>query len=473
MSRIILGLVAILANAACVLAQSPPAWKATGEGFVLDSTHPVRPGDTRSFDVRIRLTLDETTGEGEIALADKDDAKSPPDLWYWRRGRLFQSNDSEQDLPPKGCVDLSPAAIAVLHPGLLAAYLRERPENTDAPTGPAGDNTPRFVAVGDVLWRVEPGPQAGGASSGIGSLSRTVHDDVQGTLLERIRYEGRTVTVTRATPLDHGPARVIAKFEFDEPRPEAKYRTPKGDPDRDAAMVVPPEEFTFRDLGGGLFACELARANARVFVVEFDDGLLVFEGVFSSRNAETLAAAVRERFRKPATHFAFSHIHPQYLAGVRAWASEGVTVLVPPTSAKAVADTLAASFNLRPDAWSRKPGEPRIEAVAERWTREDASASVVVINNPKSDHTDEFFIVYMPRTKTLLTGDLLFYRPGQPLRSRSLTLARYVKEIGLEIDRCVTTWPLQWVGKNELSGEELRAAAQAGEEAEAASPPKP
>jgi hypothetical protein len=150
-----------------------------------------------------------------------------------------------------------------------------------------------------------------------------------------------------------------------------------------------------------------------------------------------------------------------------------VTVLVPPTSAKAVADTLAASFNLRPDAWSRKPGEPRIEAVAERWTREDASASVVVINNPKSDHTDEFFIVYMPRTKTLLTGDLLFYRPGQPLRSRSLTLARYVKEIGLEIDRCVTTWPLQWVGKNELSGEELRAAAQAGEEAEAASPPKP
>jgi hypothetical protein len=66
-------------------------------------------------------------------------------------------------------------------------------------------------------------------------------------------------------------------------------------------------------------------------------------------------------------------------------------------------------------------------------------------------------------------------RPGTLYRTigRSLTLARYVKEIGLEIDRCVTTWPLQWVGKNELSGEELRAAAQAGEEAEAASPPKP
>ena len=60
-----------------------------------------------------------------------------------------------------------------------------------------------------------------------------------------------------------------------------------------------------------------------------------------------------------------------------------------------------------------------MEAVAERWAREDASASVIVLNDKDSGHTDEYLLVYLPRTKTLLTGDLLFYRPGKPLAGRS------------------------------------------------------
>jgi hypothetical protein len=99
-----------------------------------------------------------------------------------------------------------------------------------------------------------------------------------------------------------------------------------------------------------------------------------------------------------------------------------------------------------------------VEAVPERWAREDASASVVVLNDKESEHTDEYLLVYLPRTKTLLTGDLLFYRPGKPLTGRSLALAKHVETLGLAVERCVTTWPLEWPGvKSEVTGEELKA----------------
>jgi hypothetical protein len=441
-------------------ANAQTAWEATGEGTVTDGTHPKHPGDVTNHNVRVRLALDDATGEGEITILDKDDAKSPPDRRFWRRGRLFQLSDSGEDLPAEGVGDLAPATIALLHPALLAAFLRERPENADTTNGAVGGvggtGSPRFISCSDVLWHIEARPGDAGSALAPTSLSRMMHDDVYGSMRETVQYDGRRVTVTRSD-------RTIATLVFAEPTPIEKLHTPKGDSRRDTAVVVPSEEFVFRELGGGLFACELARTNARVFVVEFEDRLLVFEGIFTSRNAESLADAVRSRFKKPVSFFAFSHIHGQYVGGVRAWAHEGATILVPPSSVTLVERALAAPFQLRPDAWSRDPKSPRVEPVAERWTREDSSASVVILNDPQSDHTDEYFIVYLPRIKTMLTGDLLFYRPNQPLAGRSLTLARYIDKLGLQVDRLVPTWPLEWAGKNELTGEEMREAANAGD----------
>lgn len=456
---------------ACLLvpsvARSEPgfAWRVAAEGTVLESRHPRRPGDSREYSTILRLTLDEQTGEGQIELVDARDTTASAATFHWRHGRLFQANADDEDLPAEGFLDLSPATIAMLHPRLVTTCLRERPESSTAAwaSGPASEQRLSWLAVGDVLWRIEEAPRSTAAPAAIRSVTRVLHDEIRGMTFERIGFTGHSVTVTHADSADGPPARTVASFSFQPQETIARHRTPKGDPRRDTTMVIPPEDFQFRELGGGLFACELERANARVFVVEFEKELLVFEGIFSSRNAETMAAAVRERFGKPVSHFAFSHIHPQYLAGIRTWAGHGATILTPRTSVPSVTDVLSARFDLRPDAWSTNGAQPRIAIVERRWSREDESASVVILNDPRSDHTDEYLLAYLPRTKTLLTGDLLFHRPGQPLRGRSLTLARYVREVGLDVERCITTWPLEWPGSNELSGEELRAAAEAGE----------
>jgi glyoxylase-like metal-dependent hydrolase (beta-lactamase superfamily II) len=444
-----------LASGAPAVAQR--AFEAVADGTLTDGTHPKRPDDVSTVRVRLRVAFDEDVGEATLVWSEPDEPGEPPTAYHWRLGRLFQATESGEERPAASYRDLAPPAIAMLHPALLAGLRRERPENVLAvPTQPGDEPAVRhFVVAGqDVLWR-----GSGGAGDGdaITALRRPLHHDVTGDTTEAITFADRTVTVR------HG-GRVVAELAFGAPVPVERVRTPTGEPDRDAAMVLPPEAFVFRDLGGGLFACDLARANARVFVVEFRDRLFVFEGVFTSRNAETLLAAAQARFGKPVRHFAFSHLHPQYVGGVRANAAAGAAILVPPTTVPLVEQVLAAPFGLRPDAWSRvdrAASPPRIEPVADRWRHEDDAAAVEVIVNRRSEHTDEYLMVHLPRTGTLLTGDLLFLRPNQPLAGRSLTLARHVEELGLRVDRCLTTWPLRWPGKNDVTGDELRAAARA------------
>jgi glyoxylase-like metal-dependent hydrolase (beta-lactamase superfamily II) len=85
----------------------------------------------------------------------------------------------------------------------------------------------------------------------------------------------------------------------------------------------------------------------------------------------------------------------------------------------------------------------------------------VELYNVESGHTDEYLIVYFPRQKVLLTGDLLFYRPGKPLGDRSMKLCETVRKLGLDVETYVATWPLDGYGtKNVVTRAEIGAACE-------------
>jgi glyoxylase-like metal-dependent hydrolase (beta-lactamase superfamily II) len=137
---------------------------------------------------------------------------------------------------------------------------------------------------------------------------------------------------------------------------------------------------------------------------------------------------------------------------------EGATVLVPPTTAPLIETMVKEGRRLRPDALAAEPRPLRMETVPKRRRLEDR-VNTLEVYNVDSGHTDEYFIVYFPRQKVLLTGDLLFYRPGQKLSGRSLKLCETVRKLGLDVETYVTTWPLDGYGtKNVVMRDEVRAA---------------
>lgn len=421
-----------------------------GTGFVTDGSHPNHPGDFRTYDLGIGISFDQSVGEADLEFSWEENGKRLADHYYFRRGRLFQVDDSarEKSIDPLG--DISAATIAALHPMLVQTALEER----SYAIRPISDASVLF-AWNNALWTVSIDTK----SSLITKLTRRTYHDLYGDGEEQIRYirNGKgdenidTVVVT-----SYG--RETARFSFGDDRPDSTLTVPAGDAKLDASLVIKDVEISFTELAPHIFAIDLQSLNSRVTVAEFSDHLMVIEGAYNSRVCDRLAQAIAARFNKPVRYFAFSHLHGQYVGGVRTWIAAGSTVLVPPSTKPMIEEIAQSMHTLRPDNLTRKPTRLMVETIAKDQTYSD-DLNAISIYNVVSDHTDDYFIFYFPQQKVLLTGDLLFYREGKPLAGRSKKLCETVAILGLDVETYCATWPLTGYGtKNIVTRAEMNMA---------------
>jgi len=440
-------------------------YRLAARGYVTDASHPMRPGDVRKVDVTVTLSFNAELGEAVIEMASGDSASRNVERWFVRRGRIFQVDEQNAEIPPSAGRDLSPATLAALHPALVASAMRERPENVR----PAGGRK-RLFAWNDEQWTVE----LDGAGR-IVRLERETTSDLLGDGTEEVRYEDwHEIGDDAATGLAQSigvatfqPGRVVvsargrelARLVFDEAATDTdSVRLPDGDRRRDRSRAIAQDEIVFREIAPRIFTVDLASQNLRVVVAEFADHVAVLEGAYSSRICDPIVNRIDERFNKPVRWFAFSHLHGQYIGGTRSWVYAGATVLAPPTAAPLVEEVVRARQERRPDMLAINPRPLRLETVKTSRRLED-STNVLEVHNVESGHTDEYFLFWFPRQKVLLTGDLLFYRPGKPLSGRSKLLCETVKKLGIEPELLVASWPLSgYDTKNVVTGAEFRAA---------------
>ena len=423
---------------------SSAPFRISGTGVINDATHPVRPVSFRPIAASIRIAIDPAAGEASMELAWGEGDDKQIERYYVRNGRIFQVDDKGQELGAGSLADVSAAAVAALHPVLVANAMRENRQNLrlDRP------GTYLF-AWNDALWTVATDAK----TSRITSLKRQDFDEIHGDGDEDVLFGS-------------SPARVIvkvrgreaARFDFGAPELISGVEIPAGDSRRDRGHAVSASAITLTELAPHLFTIDLASLKTRVMVAEFADYVVVIEGAYNARIGDLLVRAIREKLGKPIRYFAFSHLHGQYVGSTRSFVAEGATILVPPTTAPLIEEISKAPNTLQPDALSRTPRAPKIEKVNTLRGLEDATNALEIFN-VVSEHTDEYFIFWFPGPKILLTGDLLFYRPGRPLTGRSKRICRTVSELGLQPERYVATWPLDGAGtKNIVSGEEMREA---------------
>jgi len=418
-----------------------------GKGFLTDASHPKHPGDFQKYDATIRIELDAEPGIASIAITTGEGDDKDVDRYFVRRGRTFQGDDKAEEIPAKNLGDLSVPAIAALHPALVDSAYAERRENArEMPDGT------RAFAWNDVLWTVSTADKG----KTVTGLIRNQAHDVLGDAKEQIAYKRSDGLVTTSVRFDD---RVVAEFVFEKPQPIETVEIPKGDERRDEGHVIEAREIAFTEIAPHLFSIDLASMNSRVFVVEFADHLAVIEGAYNSRNGDLIARAVQARFAKPVRWHAFSHLHGQYIGSTRSWIAGGATILVPPTTAPLI-EKMAPRFahTNHPDAQTTAAAPLKIETVERTKKLEDGTNAFEIFNVP-SEHTDEYFVFWFPGPKVLLTGDLLFYRPGKPLTGRSKRVCQTIQELGIEPERLVATWPLDGFGtENIVTGEKMKAA---------------
>lgn len=417
---------------------APERLVAQGKGFVMDSTHPQHPGDAHREDLEVRFEIDPSRGDAVLEFTSGGE-KPETERRYVRRGRPFQLDEQKAEIDAVALGDIGPATLAALHPSLVARALASRRENVQlAEAGSAAKPSQLLFAWNDELWRVF----ADARSGRLERLELRIYHDVHGDGIEGVRYEQYRDNLPARIVLTSGP-RDQARFDLTTTSPSLTAPALPEEKDNWGARVLAPEEIVLRELAPHVFAIDLRPLNSRVFVAEFQDHLAVLEGVYNSTNGDLVARTLEKRFAKPIRYFAFSHLHGQYVGGVRSLVHAGATVLVPPTTAPLIEEVVKARHDLRPDALTRGPRPLKLQLVKDSLLLEDAT-NALRIDNVVSEHTDEYLLFSFPRQKLVMTGDLLFYRgPDQPLRGRSKRLCETVAKLGLPVETLLVSWPLE------------------------------
>lgn len=389
-----------------------------GTAILRDFSHPRHAGDYHEERLRVTIAAD---CERDALVFTFQPGEGPADRFALRGTSLFEAKGVELTAT-ESAGGLSASALARLDPLFVASMLHDERDSTHA--------------RGNDLWTIHR------RDGRLSSIETPVHDDLYGDLIETVSYEGwgdrGGVSFPSRITVRLGDRLKIA-LDVTGVRAGAEDELLRGVRAREHAVY--DEDIAFRELAPHLFAIELKPTDSRVFVAEFDDFVFVIEGAYDDRNVARIARRIAQRFApKPIRYFSFSHIHGQYVGGVRTYAGAGATVLTTPTGAEVVKE-IAASRHGRSG-----PMKIRTEVVAKSRTIEDGTNAMTIFN-VDSQHTDDYFVFYFPRSKLLLAGDLLCYRgETTPLRGRSIHLCETIQALGIDVETITITWPLENYG---------------------------
>jgi len=199
-----------------------------------------------------------------------------------------------------------------------------------------------------------------------------------------------------------------------------------------------------------VWAVELRDADTRSLVAEFSDHLVVMETSCDVEHGERLRRTIRDSIStKPVRFVTFSHHHPDYIGGLRAFLADSATVVCAGSNASYVQEIAHYYFRLTRDRLARiSPGgvTARVDTLTSgRWRHADAMNELVALDiGEKSHHTRDYLVFWLPRQKLLFEGDLGFFSIGPRViaSGRAVGLLQAIDEAKLAPATVLQGWPV-------------------------------
>ncbi len=176
-------------------------------------------------------------------------------------------------------------------------------------------------------------------------------------------------------------------------------------------------------------------------VIEMKDYLIVVEGPLNDERALAVIAEARSLApAKPIRYVVNTHHHFDHSGGLRAFASEGITVITHEVNRAYFERALAAPATLRPDHMTKSGRKPVVEGVRDRRVLTDGTRTVEIHHIAGNTHDDGLLMVYLPRERLLSEADAFTPPPANtpppsPPSPFTVNLADNVKRLGLAVDR--------------------------------------
>jgi glyoxylase-like metal-dependent hydrolase (beta-lactamase superfamily II) len=200
--------------------------------------------------------------------------------------------------------------------------------------------------------------------------------------------------------------------------------------DSDAIYFPPGGSFKLVELAPNVQMVQGGGANN--LIVNMKDGLAVFDAPTDDGQSKWVIDAAKAKYPgKPIKYLVLTHHHMDHTGGMRAFAAEGATVIVPSPDKAYFEQVVKAPHTLEPDAQQKAMKPANVQEVKDTLSLKDDTVEINLYNIP-NPHVDGFLLAHVVKDNILWVTDLISPRGqigrnpatiavGEALRKHNIT----------------------------------------------------
>jgi glyoxylase-like metal-dependent hydrolase (beta-lactamase superfamily II) len=189
--------------------------------------------------------------------------------------------------------------------------------------------------------------------------------------------------------------------------------------DSDAIYFPPGGSFKLVELGPNVQMVQGGGANN--LIVNMADGIAVFDAPVDEGQSKWVIDAAKAKYPgKPIKYLVLTHHHMDHTGGMRIFAAEGATVIVPTPDKAYFEEVIKAPHTLEPDAQQKAMKPAMVQEVKDTLALKDANVEINLYNIP-NPHVEGFLLVHLPKENVLWVTDLI--SPRGPITRNPATVA--------------------------------------------------
>ena len=194
---------------------------------------------------------------------------------------------------------------------------------------------------------------------------------------------------------------------------EAKVNAGGVEPPADIASPPPPQVTMDKAADGVWF---VSGGSHNSVAIEMADHVILVEAPLGDARTMAVIEAVRKQIpNKPIRTVIATHVHFDHSGGLRAAASEGITIAASPKVVEFLRKAYTNPHTIAPDRLARANKGATFQEVMEGVVMADATRTVEIFEQRGNQHADGLIVVYLPREKILIEADAFSGGRGAPV----------------------------------------------------------
>jgi glyoxylase-like metal-dependent hydrolase (beta-lactamase superfamily II) len=200
--------------------------------------------------------------------------------------------------------------------------------------------------------------------------------------------------------------------------------------DSDAIYFPPNGSFKLVELGPNVQMVQGGGANN--LIVNMKDGLVVVDAPTDEGQSKWVIDAAKKKYPgKPIKTLVLTHHHMDHTGGMRAFAAEGATVIVPAPDKAYFEEVVKRAHTFEPDAQQKAMKPANVQEVKDTMSLKDDTVEINLYNIP-NPHVEGMLIVHVVKDNVVWVTDLVSPRGpvgrnpgtvavGEALRKHNIT----------------------------------------------------